>query len=76
MGSLYVTEMSAATLCVTKLDSTGRRSVIKNTAGRPNGLAVDGDGLIWIAEAGLRALICIAPDGREVLGLGGDEQGP
>jgi gluconolactonase len=75
-GSLYVTEMSSSTLCVSRLDPGGRRSVIRTTGGRPNGLAVDGDGLLWIAEAGLRALVCIAPDGREVLRITGDDAGP
>ena len=75
-GSLYVTEMSASTLCISKLDPTGRRSVVKTTGGRPNGLAIDGDGRLWIAEAGLRALICITPDGREIMRLSGDDDGP
>ena len=74
-GSLYVTEMSGATLCITHLDPRGRRSVVKRTGGRPNGLAIDGDGLLWIAEAGLQALICITPEGREVLRIDGDDDG-
>ncbi len=74
-GTMYVTEMSAATLCITRLDREGRRSVIKRTGGRPNGLAIDGEGLLWIAEAGHRAVLCIAPDGREILRIDGDEVG-
>ncbi|MBV8401267.1 MAG: SMP-30/gluconolactonase/LRE family protein [Acetobacteraceae bacterium] len=74
-GEMYITEMSNSTLCVSKLDAQGRRSVVKPTKGRPNGLAVDGDGLLWIAEAGLRALICMAPDGREILRLEGGDDG-
>jgi gluconolactonase len=74
-GSMYVTEMSASTCCVTKLDPDGRRRVIKATGGRPNGLAIDGEGLIWIAEALLRALICIDPDGREIKRVEGDSDG-
>ncbi|MGI4801375.1 MAG: SMP-30/gluconolactonase/LRE family protein [Janthinobacterium lividum] len=74
-GALYVTEMSAATSCVTRLDRQGRRHVVRKTGGRPNGLAIDGEGLLWIAEAGLRAVICIAPDGREILRIEGDEHG-
>ena len=70
-GSMYVTEMSSA--CVTKLDPEGRRSVVTKTGGRPNGLALDGDGNIWIAEAMLRQLICIDPLGREISRLGGDD---
>lgn len=71
-GSMYVTEMSAATLCITRLDPAGRRHVIRTTGGRPNGLAIDGDGLLWVAEAGLRALLCIDPEGRELKRLEGD----
>lgn len=71
-GSMYVTEMSAATLCVTKLDPQGRRQVIGKTNGRPNGLAIDGNGRIWIAEAGLRALICIDAEGRQIRRMEGE----
>lgn len=71
-GSMYVTEMSASTLNVTKLDPQGNKRVIRKTAGRPNGLAIDGEGLIWIAEAGLQALICIDPEGNELKRLEGD----
>ncbi len=74
-GSMYITEMSADTCCVTRLDPRGRRHVIRKTGGRPNGLAVDGDGNIWIAEAILRAVICIAPDGRELSRVEGDDGG-
>lgn len=73
-GSMYVTEMSNTTLNVTHLSVTGERRVVTHTKGRPNGLAIDGDGLLWIAEAGLRALICIEPGGREVKRLEGDDR--
>ena len=71
-GSLYVTEMSADRRCITHLDPDGRRQAVVTTGGRPNGLAVDGDSNLWIAEAGLRALLCVAPDGREILRIDGD----
>ena len=73
-GSMFVTEMSNSTLNVTHLGANGERRVVKNTKGRPNGLAMDGDGLLWIAEAGLRALICIDQQGRELKRLEGDAQ--
>jgi gluconolactonase len=73
-GSMYVTEMSNSTLNVTKLSPTGERMVVKKTGGRPNGLAIDGEGLIWIAEAGHRALLCIDPDGNEIKRLEGDDR--
>lgn len=74
-GGMYVTEMSAATLCITRLDPHGQRTVVTRTGGRPNGLAVDGDGMIWIAEAGQRAVVCITPDGREVRRLDHTQDG-
>ena len=75
-GSMYVTEMSAATLQVTRLFSDGGRKVIKRTGGRPNGLAMDGDGNLWIAEAGLRAVLCIDVEGRELMRIDHDGEQP
>jgi gluconolactonase len=75
-GSMYVTEMSASTLCITRLDPKGGRHMVTRTGGRPNGLAIDGDGLIWIAEAGQRALLCIDPEGAELKRLEDDGSGP
>jgi gluconolactonase len=75
-GSMYVTEMSAATLQVTRLFPDGGRKLIKRTGGRPNGLAVDGDGNLWIAEAGLHAVLCIDIQGRELLRVDHDGEQP
>jgi gluconolactonase len=75
-GSLFVTEMSAATLQITRLYPDGARKIIKRTGGRPNGLARDGDGNLWIAEAGLRAVICIDLEGRELARIDHDVEGP
>jgi gluconolactonase len=72
-GSMYVTEMSAATLQITRLLPDGGRKVVKRTGGRPNGLAIDGDDNLWVAEAGLRALLCLDPEGREILGMDRDD---
>ena len=75
-GSMYVTEMSAATLQVTRLFPDGGRKVIRRTGGRPNGLAVDGDGNLWIAEAGLHAVLCIDVEGRELARIDHDGEQP
>ena len=71
-GSLYVTEMAGDRRCITLLHGAERREVVVATGGRPNGLAVDGDGNLWIAEAGLRAVLCVTPDGREIARLEDD----
>ena len=75
-GSMYVTEMSAATQQVTRLFPDGGRNVIKRTGGRPNGLALDGDGNLWIAEAGLHAVLCIDLEGRELTRIDQDGEQP
>jgi gluconolactonase len=75
-GSMYVTEMSAARQQVTRLFPDGGRKLIKRTGGRPNGLAVDGDGNLWIAEAGLHAVLCIDVQGRELLRIDHDGEQP
>jgi gluconolactonase len=75
-GSMYVTEMSAATLQVTRLFPGGERKLIKRTGGRPNGLAIDGDGNLWIAEAGLRAVIGIDVEGVEFVRIDHDGERP
>ena len=71
-GSLYLTEMAGGRQCISRVERGGERRVLVTTGGRPNGLAVDGDDNLWIAEAGLRALLCVAPDGREILRIDGD----
>ena len=53
--------------------SAGAANRREKTGGRPNGLAIDGDGNIWIAEALLRALVCIDPQGNEIKRLEGDD---
>src|SRR5271156_2981723 len=75
-GSMYVTELPAGTLQSTRLFSDGGRKLIKRTGGRPNGLAVDGDGNLWIAEAGLHAVLCIDVEGRELLRIEHDGEQP
>lgn len=74
-GSMYVTEMSAQTLRVTRLDPNGTPQVVAETGGRPNGLAIDGVGRLWIAEAGLAALICMDADGNEIRRMQGPAHG-
>jgi gluconolactonase len=62
-GSWLVVEMEAQPGCVTQISPDGRqRRVIANT-GRPNGLAVDKNGFVWVAESTDSALLRMTMDG-------------
>ena len=74
-GGFYIVEMSRGRHCVTHVAADGRMRDVVATAGRPNGLAVDGDGNIWIAEATEGALLCVAPNGRLLQKVSGDADG-
>ena len=75
-GSLYIVEMGAHRSCVSRLTPDGKesRSIFK-TVRRPNGLAIDGEGRLWIAEAYEGAIICIDSGGRELKRIPGDGSG-
>ena len=62
-GFLFV-EMDPAKGCITRFSKDGKsRSVVART-GRPNGLAPDRDGYIWVAETAMRALLKMGLDGK------------
>jgi gluconolactonase len=62
-GTWLLVEGSSDRGCVTQLNSDGRkRSVIKKT-GRPNGLAVDFRGGIWVAESKTPSLLRVTMNG-------------
>jgi gluconolactonase len=62
-GAWLIVEAAAERGCVTRLSADGRRSVIKQT-GRPNGLAVDAAGVIWVAESKTPSLLRLTMDGK------------
>jgi len=63
-GSWLVVEMEAEPGCVTQISPDGgTRRVIART-GRPNGLAVDKHGFIWVAESCSSVLLRISMDGK------------
>lgn len=74
-GSFYIVEMSHSRHCVTHVSATGTRRVVAITAGRPNGLALDGHGNIWVAEATEGTLLCLSPGGETLKKLAGDRAG-
>jgi gluconolactonase len=63
-SSWLVVEMRAERGCITHLSPDGktRRTVAKT--GRPNGLAVDRQGIIWVAESASPALLRASLDGK------------
>ena len=62
-GFLFV-EMDPAKGCITRFSKDGRsRSVVART-GRPNGLALDCEGYVWVAETAMRALLKMSLDGK------------
>jgi gluconolactonase len=63
-GSWLVVEMAPERGCVTRLAREGRVERVIASTGRPNGLAVDGDGTIWVAESRDPSLIRLDLDGQ------------
>jgi gluconolactonase len=63
-GSFLFVEMSPETGCVTWISADGqsRRRVART--GRPNGLAADARGNIWVAETAQKALLKLSLDGH------------
>jgi gluconolactonase len=66
-GSWLVTELRPDRGCVTRISAAGsERHVIART-GRPNGLALDRDGVLWVAESGSTpSVVALTLDGREL----------
>ena len=66
-GGWLVVEMSPDRGCITRLSASGteRERVVRT--GRPNGLARDRHGAIWVAETLQRALLKLSLDGRYVV---------
>jgi gluconolactonase len=72
-GTWLIVEGGAARGCVTWLSADGKtRKVIRET-GRPNGLAVDAEGAIWVAESKTPSLLRVTMAGEaEVVATGCD----
>ncbi|MGB8478597.1 MAG: SMP-30/gluconolactonase/LRE family protein [Acidobacteriaceae bacterium] len=63
-GTWLIVEGGAEHGCVTHLSADGQvKKTIKKT-GRPNGLAVEADGTIWVAESKVPSLLRLNTDGK------------
>jgi gluconolactonase len=63
-GSWLVVEMEAELGCVTQISPNGLTKRVIARTGRPNGLAVDKSGCIWVAESSQSVLLRISMDGK------------
>src|SRR5215207_11401487 len=63
-GSWLVVEMDPVRGCVTLLDGDGRIERVIARTGRPNGLAVDRGGTLWVAESQEPSLVRLSMEGR------------
>ena len=62
-GSWLVVEMEAQPGCVAQISSDGRHKRVIANMERPNGLAVDKNGFVWVAESANSALLRMTLDG-------------
>ena len=75
-GQIYIVEMAKARACVSRVDMHGRRHLVGHPGGRPNGLAIDGDGNLWVAGGEGERLMCMGSDGTILNAYGGAEGKP
>mgnify|MGYP000022825147 CR=1 FL=1 len=63
-GCWYCVEMGAQRGCVTHISADGKTITMLKHTGRPNGLAVDQRGNIWVAESSTPSLLRMQTDGN------------
>lgn len=63
-GSWLVVEMRPNRGCVTHISRDGQAKRVIARTGRPNGLAVDRHGVIWVAESRTPSLLRLTMDGK------------
>ena len=76
-GDWLVVEMAPERGCVTRVSADGSERTPMAQTGRPNGLAVDSDGTIWVAESmNPPALLKMSMDGAFEIFMMGSEDTP
>lgn len=63
-GTWLVVEGTAERGCVTQISADGKTKRIIQKTGLPNGLAVDRDGVIWVAESKVPSLVRLTMEGK------------
>ncbi|MDX3978598.1 SMP-30/gluconolactonase/LRE family protein [Shinella sp.] len=62
-GTLMLVEMAGSRACVTRVAVDGTVETAIRVGGRPNGMTIDGNGRLWVAEAREGEIHCYEPDG-------------
>ncbi|MGH9616187.1 MAG: SMP-30/gluconolactonase/LRE family protein [Acidobacteriaceae bacterium] len=63
-GTWLIVEGGSERGCVTHLSADGQTKRLIKKTGRPNGLAVDAEGTIWVAESKIPSLLRLTMDGK------------
>ncbi|SEJ82023.1 gluconolactonase [Sphingobium sp. AP50] len=75
-GTFALVEMGEERACVTLLHNEIAQRIYANAGGRPTGLALDGDGHLWVAGGPGNSLVRIDCLGRELLRVTGYRDHP
>src|ERR1700709_1153169 len=62
-GSVWVVEMAQEKRCVTRVGLDGSVERRIEVGGRPNGMTIDGQGRLWVAEAREGVILCFDQQG-------------
>jgi gluconolactonase len=74
-GTWLIVEGGAHRGCVTHISADGQTKRVVKKTGRPNGLAVDSQGAIWVAESKQPSLLRLTMEGKaDVVATGGDDE--
>lgn len=63
-GDFLIVEMAPDKGQVTRVSADGATQTLLAKTGRPNGLALDRNGRVWVAETAMRAVLKMTLDGR------------
>jgi gluconolactonase len=63
-GTWLIVEAGANRGCVTHVSADGKTASIVAKTGRPNGLAIDAEEFVWVAESKVPSLIRLSMDGK------------
>lgn len=65
-GTFWAVEMASSRACISRVSSDEGTVPTIEVGGRPNGMTVDGDDRLWVAEARNGAVICYDENGQIV----------